>query len=108
MAALAAPAAVRGRRNWTIGDTNIRNWTIGEENIRNRQLGDKYKAKAISAELFELNLKVNLFNTVVFMTNLVISRTNFLEKKKRKSHTMHRYTKSLKLINLEKEKKNRE
>ena len=39
MAALAAPAAVRGRRNWTIGDTNIRNWTRGYINIRNWTIG---------------------------------------------------------------------
>ena len=31
MAALAAPAAARGRRNWTIGEKNIRNWAMLEE-----------------------------------------------------------------------------
>ena len=34
------------------------------------------KAKAISTELLELNFKVQLYMTVVFMTNLVIKQTS--------------------------------
>ena len=34
------------------------------------------KAKAISAELLELDLKVQLYNPVIFRTNLVIIKTN--------------------------------
>ena len=34
------------------------------------------KAKAISAELFELNLKVQLYNPVICMTKLALFRTN--------------------------------
>ena len=34
------------------------------------------KAKAISAELFELHLEVQLYNPVVYLTNLVISKAN--------------------------------
>ena len=34
------------------------------------------RARLISAELMEFNLKVHLYNQVIFMTNLVILRTN--------------------------------
>ena len=34
------------------------------------------KAKAISAELLELNFNVQLYNPAFFMTNIVIFRTN--------------------------------
>ena len=67
----------------------------------------RIKAKAISGKLLDLNLKVHLYNSVMFMINLVISRTNFSQTGEIFfSHTKRRYNEYLKIkiLNLEKNK----